>query len=253
MQCFWKFFVFLFFCFFWSAGIICCLWQTFFFIVGDLNVHSNNSSDPCTAALNVAVGNLSLEQLVNVPTHCHVNTLGWLIMDRATDVLKLTVADMLLSSHFVISFEVIEETWQSVKVMSRDIRSVDMHGFRKHLRNILQSDTQSDSADTLSVYSTCLRQLLGHHAPLNSRTVTDRMSAPWMTLEVKPAKVERRIAEQKWRQPALTILGIFMHPPPQKKKKTHKKQNKKTTTKNNNKKQKQNKNKKNNKTKQKQK
>ena len=41
---------------------------------------------------------------------------------------------------------------------------------------------------------------------LVTRTVTDRTSAPWMTLEVKQAKVERRIAERKWRQSALTVL-----------------------------------------------
>ena len=35
--------------------------------------------------------------------------------------------------------------------------------------------------------------------------MTDRTSAPWMTLEVKQAKVERRVAERKWRQSGLTV------------------------------------------------
>ena len=39
------------------------------FVVGDLNVHFDNPSDPCAAALNAVLANLSLEQLVNVPTH----------------------------------------------------------------------------------------------------------------------------------------------------------------------------------------
>ena len=63
------------------------------------------------------------------------------------------------------------------------------------LRNVLESTTQSDSADPLSVYNTRLRQVLDQHAPLVTRTVTGRTSAPWMTMEVKQAKVERRIAE----------------------------------------------------------
>ena len=37
------------------------------FVVGDLNVHFDNPSDPCTAALNVVLGNLSLEQSVYLP------------------------------------------------------------------------------------------------------------------------------------------------------------------------------------------
>ena len=91
------------------------------------------------------------------------------------------------------------------KLTSRNIRSVDMYAFRTDLRNVLESATQSESADPLSVYNTCLRQALDHHAPLVTRTVTDRTSFPWMTLEVKQAKVERRIAERKWRQSGLTV------------------------------------------------
>ena len=91
------------------------------------------------------------------------------------------------------------------KVTSRNIRSVAMHAFRTDLRNVLECATQSESADPLSVYNTCLLQALDHHAPLVTRTMTDRTSAPWMTLEVKQAKVEGRIAERKWRQSGLTV------------------------------------------------
>ena len=45
------------------------------FVVGDLNVHFDNPSDPCTAALNTVLANLSLEHLVNVPTHHRGHTL----------------------------------------------------------------------------------------------------------------------------------------------------------------------------------
>ena len=70
------------------------------------------------------------------------------------------------------------------KVTSRNSRSVDMHVFRTDLRNVLESTTQSDPADPLSVYNTCLSQVLDHHAPLVTCKVTDSTSAPRMTLEV---------------------------------------------------------------------
>ena len=35
--------------------------------------------------------------------------------------------------------------------------------------------------------------------------MTDRTSAPWMTLEVKQDKTERRTAERKWRQSGFTV------------------------------------------------
>ena len=177
------------------------------FVVGDLNVHFDNPSDPCTAALNAVLAHLSLEQLVNISTHRRGHTLDWLITNCATDVLDLTVADILLSDHFVISFGLFLRKPGRVtkKVASRNIRYVDMYAFRTDLHNVLESATQSESADPFSVYNTCLRQALDHPAPLVTRTVTDRTSAPWMTLEVKQAKVERRIAERKWRQSGLTV------------------------------------------------
>ena len=80
-----------------------------------------------------------------------------------------------------------------------------MHDFRTDVHNLLWSTTQSNSTDPLGVYNTCLRQLLDRHAPLVTHTVTDRTSAPWMTLEIKQAKVQRRLAERKWHESGLTV------------------------------------------------
>ena len=80
-----------------------------------------------------------------------------------------------------------------------------MHDFRTDVHNLLGSATQSDSTDPLGVYNTCLRQLLDRHAPLVTCTVTDRTSAPWMTLEIKQAKVQRRLAKRKWRESGLAV------------------------------------------------
>ena len=80
-----------------------------------------------------------------------------------------------------------------------------MHDFRTDVHNLLRSATQSNSTDPLGVYNICLRQLLDRHAPLVTRTVTDRTSAPWMTLEIKQAKVQRRLAERTWRESGLAV------------------------------------------------
>ena len=146
------------------------------FVVGDLNVHFEKPSDPSTSALNVVLDNLCLHQLINVPTHRRGHTLDRLITNRATDVLDLTVVDMLLSDHFVISFDLLlrKPVREKRKIISRNIGAVDMHDFRKDVHNLLGSATQSDSTDPLGVYNPCLRQLLGRHALLLhvlSRTV----------------------------------------------------------------------------------
>ena len=140
------------------------------FVAGDLNVHFDKPSDPTTSALNVVLDNLSLHQLVNVPTHRRGHTLDWLITNRATDVLDLTVIDMLMSDHFVISFDLLlrNPVREKRTIISRNIRAIDMHDFRTDVDNLLGSATQSNSTDPLGVYNTCLRQLLDRHAPCNT-------------------------------------------------------------------------------------
>ena len=114
---------------------------------------------------------------------------------------------MLLSDHFVISFDLLfrKPVKQKMKIISRNIGAIDMNDFRTDAHKLLGSATQSDSTDPLGVYNTCLRQLLDHHTPFVTRTVTDRTSAPWMTLETKQARVQRRLAERKWRESGLAV------------------------------------------------
>ena len=69
-------------------------------------------------------------------------------------MLDLTVVDMLLSDHFVISFDLLlrKPVTEKKKIISRNIRAIDMHDFRADVHNLLGSATQSDSTDPLCVY-----------------------------------------------------------------------------------------------------
>ena len=123
-------------------------------------------------------------------------------------MLDLTVVDMLLSDHFVISLDLLlRKTGQREKEdnLTKTSELLICMILGRMFINLLGSATQSDSTDPLGVYNTCLRQLLDRHAPLVTRTVTDRTSAPWMTLEIKQAKVQRRVAERKWRESGLAV------------------------------------------------
>ena len=72
------------------------------FVLGDINFHFD--SDVSVADLKILLHNLSLQQLVNVPTHCRGHTLDWLITNRVVDVEELCVVDKLISDHFVVYF-----------------------------------------------------------------------------------------------------------------------------------------------------
>ena len=57
----------------------------------------------------------------------------------------------------------------------------------------------------LDVSDTGLRQVLDRHAPLTTRRVSNRPSAPWKTDGIKSAKRELRRAERQWRDTRLTM------------------------------------------------
>ena len=89
------------------------------FVVGDLNVHLDKPSHPSTSAPNVGLDNLSLHQLIKVSTPRHGYPLDWLTTNHATNILDLTVVDMLLlSDHFVS---------EKKNIISQNIRVTDMH------------------------------------------------------------------------------------------------------------------------------
>ena len=119
-------------------------------------------------------------------------------------MLDLTVVVMLLSDFFSVDLLLRKPVREKKKIISRNIRAIDMHVLRTDV-HLLGSVTQSNSADPLGVYNTYLHQLLDRHAPLVTSTVTDLTSAPWMTLEIKQAKVQRHLAERKLRESGLTV------------------------------------------------
>ena len=84
----------------------------------------------------------------------------------------------------------------------RKINSAKMEADIQHLDTELADCTDTKLADR---YSAGLLRVLDQHAPLTSRKVTNRPSAPWRTDSVRTAKGELRQAERKWRSSGLTV------------------------------------------------
>ena len=64
-----------------------------------------------------------------------------------------------------------------------------------------------DLESLLALYNTTLIGLLDKHAPLKTRTITIRPSAPWYTEDIREEKQKRRALEQRWRRTSLTDDG----------------------------------------------
>ena len=87
-------------------------------------------------------------------------------------------------------------------MISRNLRAIDIATFRSDVAAML---SRPSATDLYTRYITCLRGLLDSHAPLTSRSVIDRPSAPWMSYEIKKAKRLRRCAERRYRKTGLAV------------------------------------------------
>ena len=137
------------------------------------------------------------------------HTLDWLIARENISIQVIEVVDTLLSDHFVMSFSFnLRKPPRATRdVSSRDIRRMNLNAFNADVGAL-----QLDSSDLLHSYSSGLREVLDKHAPLRPRRITGRPSAPWLTVQIKEAKQQRRRAERRWRKSGLTVhRQIFIH------------------------------------------
>ncbi|KAL8614487.1 hypothetical protein ACOMHN_063062 [Nucella lapillus] len=168
-------------------------------ILGDFNFHYDSTTDCHTKILKDLLTTHSMRQLIDKPTHKSHHIIDWLIVEEenSDSILDLSVSDQLVSDHFPISFSlnIKKPGPRKRSVTSRNLRAVDMVAFRNDVAAL-----QFSEEDPVTDYNQGLTAVLDSHAPLMTRCVTDRPSAPWLTLEVKQSKQQRRQAERQWRK-----------------------------------------------------
>ncbi|KAL8592999.1 hypothetical protein ACOMHN_017929 [Nucella lapillus] len=184
-----------------------------FTLLGDINLWYDSVSDHYACTLKTKLSDQNLSQLVNVPTQKKGHILDWIITNQPEDIIDLTVVDKQISDHFLISFSLrlCKPRRRTREVTSRKLKDIDLDVFKADVTTSL-SIISPDAGDQAAQLNTCLGELLDLHAPLMTRRVTDRTSAPWMTLDIKAAKQERRRTERQWQQTGLTVhRQIYCH------------------------------------------
>ena len=178
-------------------------------VIDNINLHFDSNSDPNVKSLKSLFPTLHLVQQISIPTHHRGHTLDWLIASEDISIQDIEVVDKLLSDHFVMSFSfnLRKPARATRNVSSRDIRRINLNAFKADVGAL-----QLDSSDLLHSYNSGLREVIDKHAPLRHRRITDRPSAPWLTVQIKGAKQQRRCAERRWRKSGLTVhRQIFIH------------------------------------------
>ena len=116
--------------------------------------------------------------------------------------------DLALADHKAVVCQLPVEHPERPKrsVTSRNLKKIDLQNFQTDVCSFAAAtESKCYHSSAAEDYNSDLGNILDQHAPLTTRNVTDRPSAPWMTAELKEAKRRQRQAERRWRTTRLTV------------------------------------------------
>ncbi len=144
-----------------------------------------------------------MRQIIQQPTHKHGHILDWLIVREDASPPPCQVLDLALADHKAIICDIPFQRPHRPKrlVTSRSLKKMNTIKFQEDIKSF----TNGLDSCSVKTFDTSLRQILDNHAPLVTRHITDRPSAPWMTEEIQHSKRRKRQAERKWRTSKLTV------------------------------------------------
>ena len=178
--------------------------------IGDFNLHFDEPDESCVKRINAVLSDFQLLQLVDKPTHNKNHILDWVVVQNERSLITFNDVHIYqgISDHFAIFGQIAISKPASAKrvVTSRNLRAIDRDQLNADFSALSSLNMNNLTVDSLiNTYNDTLRFTLDQHAPLATRSVKDRPSAPWLTTEVRNARRERRRAERRWRKTKLSV------------------------------------------------
>jgi len=167
-------------------------------IVGDLNIDYNGQTPESTNLRNLFQEH-DLNQHVSGPTNNHGHTLDYVISSADVTISSpVNNIDKLVSDHTLQFFDIpfVSDKLTKKQVTSRNIKSINISNFKKDLDHQFSTCTSIDIGSLNNI----LRETIDTHAPMKTRTVKERPSAPWLNDNVKNMKRLKRVAERRWQK-----------------------------------------------------
>ena len=170
---------------------------------GDFNVHLDVSDNADTIAFADLLESLCLTQHVKSPVPVIGHIVDLIITRSSDNIIKGTPSpDSFLSDHCSVWCCLnVTKVLATVKHISfRKLKSLDLVAFKNDIASSdLYNIASTDCNEVAELYNNCMRSILDRLAPMTSKRVFARPSAPWMSSNIIEAKRQRRKAEIKWR------------------------------------------------------
>jgi hypothetical protein len=182
-------------------------------LFGDFNLHYNEPTDSEVRRTICVLSDFGYSQLVDKPTHILNNTIDWVVTrnDKSLITYENVIKYPGLSDHFAVTGRLAISKPPPIKrlVTSRNLRAMNSDHLQADVARLTISFREKlhsrDVTSLVNSYNEGLQHILDQHAPLITRRIRDRPSAPWLTTEVRDARRKRRRAECLWRKTKLTV------------------------------------------------
>ena len=171
------------------------------YVLGDFNLHLDNSRYGNTNKFNEILTCFDLKQHVNFPAHVHGHWLDLLITKRISNCIKSVFSAAGISDHLAVISEIdcCKTKWNKEKILFRKINKIDYESFHS---DILSSDLikkpEIDLSALCQQYDSALSSILDKHAPVGTQILPRKPPTPWMTPEIIKAKTLSHNLEQTW-------------------------------------------------------
>uniref|UniRef100_A0A8C1LVW7 Reverse transcriptase domain-containing protein n=2 Tax=Cyprinus carpio TaxID=7962 RepID=A0A8C1LVW7_CYPCA len=176
-------------------------------LVGDFNIHVDNTENSCSREFLSCLDSFGLQQFINVPTHSKGHTLD-LVCCSGVIPGNCTTSDLSLSDHLLVSFNVSLSVFKpnlSRTITFRNIKNIDPSILGECLSTLSHKDLSGNLEDLIQHYNDNLQMILDTCAPLKTRNVSFVNSAPWFTSDLRLLKVKGRRLERLYSKTGLVV------------------------------------------------
>ena len=178
-------------------------------VLGDFNIHLDNTEDLTTKHFLGILASLDLQQLVQQPMHKAGHILD-LVITRcgSQSISSIEAQDIDLSDHWLLLFGFKQQTKPKPNILRsrRNFKNVNKAAFSVELGAELNAHTQvSDAAQLCDNYSQVIISVLERHAPSRDITLKGTTAKNWYDSEVQESRRKRRQFERMYTKSKLEV------------------------------------------------
>ena len=149
-------------------------------VVGDLNIHLDDTLLPSSVKFNDIIAGCDMQQHVSSPTHTTGHTLD-VVITQSTTVIKVGVDPPVFSDHFFITAVIMIgdrrdiEGGGAVTVTRCDGARLNVDAFRKDLlESKIFTNPSANCDDLFSCCDCCLHETIDKHVPIETKVKRGR-------------------------------------------------------------------------------